>query len=180
MFFLNLSLFTEILLSPVFSHHRCSPLQLLGALPEAPTASTVTGLQSEGWKALGLSSTPPNTLTSSLSSAPSDSFPPSSTHTSSWSHLLENSERSFHLLSPLSLHLLLRSPCPSPTSTSSCFQEAQNPVSSADSGCALLTRPTSLPSAPESAPWQTEWMPPKTQAPLSQPALSPKFLHSKR
>uniref|UniRef100_A0AAV2KM89 C2 NT-type domain-containing protein n=1 Tax=Knipowitschia caucasica TaxID=637954 RepID=A0AAV2KM89_KNICA len=51
-------------------------------------------------------------------------------------------------------------------------------VSSADSGCALLTRPTSLPSAPESAPWQTEWMPPKTQAPLSQPALSPKFLHS--
>uniref|UniRef100_A0AAV2KLD0 EH domain-binding protein 1-like protein 1 n=1 Tax=Knipowitschia caucasica TaxID=637954 RepID=A0AAV2KLD0_KNICA len=82
----------QILLSPVFSHHRCSPLQLLGALPEAPTASTVTGLQSEGWKALGLSSTPPNTLTSSLSSAPSDSFPPSSTHTSSWSHLLENSE----------------------------------------------------------------------------------------
>ncbi|XP_042256474.1 mucin-17 isoform X4 [Thunnus maccoyii] len=40
-----------------------------------------------------------------------------------------------------------------------------------------LTRPTSLPSAPETASWLSEWRPPKSQAPLVQPALSPKFLH---
>ncbi|KAI9545750.1 hypothetical protein NQZ68_033882 [Dissostichus eleginoides] len=40
-----------------------------------------------------------------------------------------------------------------------------------------LTRPTSLPSAPETASWQSEWRPPKSQAPLAQPAISPKFLH---
>ncbi|XP_019726652.1 uncharacterized protein ehbp1l1a isoform X11 [Hippocampus comes] len=40
-----------------------------------------------------------------------------------------------------------------------------------------LTRPTSLPSAPETASWQSEWRPPKCQAPLAQPALSPNFLH---
>ncbi|XP_061620472.1 EH domain-binding protein 1-like protein 1 isoform X15 [Phyllopteryx taeniolatus] len=39
------------------------------------------------------------------------------------------------------------------------------------------TRPTSLPSAPETASWQTEWRPPKCQVPLAQPALSPEFLH---
>ncbi|XP_033961379.1 EH domain-binding protein 1 isoform X2 [Pseudochaenichthys georgianus] len=40
-----------------------------------------------------------------------------------------------------------------------------------------LTRPTSLPSAPETASWQSEWRPPKSQAPLAQLAISPKFLH---
>ncbi|XP_061142490.1 uncharacterized protein LOC133159455 isoform X6 [Syngnathus typhle] len=40
-----------------------------------------------------------------------------------------------------------------------------------------LTRPTSLPSAPETASWQSEWRPPKFQAPLAQTALSPDFLH---
>ncbi|XP_074479953.1 EH domain-binding protein 1-like protein 1 isoform X3 [Sebastes fasciatus] len=40
-----------------------------------------------------------------------------------------------------------------------------------------LTRPTSLPSGPETASWQSEWRPPKSQAPLAQPAYSPKFLH---
>ncbi|XP_035485634.2 EH domain-binding protein 1-like protein 1 isoform X12 [Scophthalmus maximus] len=40
-----------------------------------------------------------------------------------------------------------------------------------------LTRPTSLPSAPETAPWQSEWRPPISQAPLAQKTLSPKFLH---
>ncbi|XP_070711096.1 EH domain-binding protein 1-like protein 1 [Pempheris klunzingeri] len=45
-----------------------------------------------------------------------------------------------------------------------------------ESGSAL-TRPTSLPSAPETASWQSEWRPPKSQAPLAQPGLSPKFLH---
>ncbi|KAM3589921.1 uncharacterized protein V6R79_000033 [Siganus canaliculatus] len=40
-----------------------------------------------------------------------------------------------------------------------------------------LTRPTSLPSAPETVSWQSEWKPPKSHTPLAQPALSPKFLH---
>ncbi|XP_037333990.2 EH domain-binding protein 1-like protein 1 isoform X12 [Pungitius pungitius] len=39
-----------------------------------------------------------------------------------------------------------------------------------------LTRPSSLPSAPETAPWQSEWRPAKSYAPLAQPACSPKFL----
>ncbi|XP_030579056.1 EH domain-binding protein 1-like protein 1 isoform X1 [Archocentrus centrarchus] len=34
-------------------------------------------------------------------------------------------------------------------------------------------RPTSLPFSPETAPWQTEWRPPKSQVPLAQPAYSP-------
>ncbi|XP_053715020.1 EH domain-binding protein 1-like protein 1 isoform X10 [Synchiropus splendidus] len=45
-----------------------------------------------------------------------------------------------------------------------------------DSG-ASFTRPTSLPSAPDAASWQSEWRPPKCPAPLSQSALSPKSLH---
>ncbi|XP_017282522.1 uncharacterized protein ehbp1l1a isoform X2 [Kryptolebias marmoratus] len=50
------------------------------------------------------------------------------------------------------------------------------PLSAGDLGSALTT-PSSLPSAPERASWQIEWRPPKSQAPLAQPALSPKFLH---
>nr|XP_019955747.1 PREDICTED: EH domain-binding protein 1-like protein 1 isoform X8 [Paralichthys olivaceus] len=50
------------------------------------------------------------------------------------------------------------------------------PTSGGAAGSAL-TRPTSLPSAPETAPWQSEWRPPKSQAPLAQKNLSPKFLH---
>ncbi|XP_069564180.1 uncharacterized protein ehbp1l1a isoform X7 [Brachyistius frenatus] len=49
-------------------------------------------------------------------------------------------------------------------------------ISAQESGSAR-TRPTSLPSAPDTASWQTEWRPPKSQAPLAQPAHSPKFLH---
>ncbi|KAM6894491.1 uncharacterized protein ehbp1l1a isoform 9-T9 [Lycodopsis pacificus] len=49
--------------------------------------------------------------------------------------------------------------------------------SSAGEPGSALTRPTSLPSAPETASWQSEWRPPKSQAPLAQPAYSPKFLH---
>ncbi|XP_008283394.1 uncharacterized protein ehbp1l1a isoform X2 [Stegastes partitus] len=55
-------------------------------------------------------------------------------------------------------------------------QRKARPTSVGEPGSAL-TRPTSLPSAPETASWQTEWRPPKSQAPLAQPALSPKFLH---
>ncbi|XP_014829654.1 PREDICTED: EH domain-binding protein 1-like protein 1 isoform X4 [Poecilia mexicana] len=54
-------------------------------------------------------------------------------------------------------------------------QPKDRPTSMVELGC-TLTKPTSLPSAPERASWQTEWKPPKFQAPLAQPALSPKFL----
>ncbi|KAG7495850.1 hypothetical protein JOB18_006471 [Solea senegalensis] len=50
------------------------------------------------------------------------------------------------------------------------------PTSLGDPG-STLTRPTSLPTAPETAPWQSEWRPPKSQAPLAQTKFSPKFLH---
>ncbi|XP_061815344.1 EH domain-binding protein 1 isoform X8 [Nerophis lumbriciformis] len=40
-----------------------------------------------------------------------------------------------------------------------------------------LTRPSSLPSASDTASWQSEWRPPKCHTPLGQPTLSPKFLH---
>ncbi|KAM8898678.1 uncharacterized protein ehbp1l1a isoform 3-T3 [Spinachia spinachia] len=40
-----------------------------------------------------------------------------------------------------------------------------------------LTRPSSLPSAPETASWQSEWRPVKSHAPLAQPACPLKFLH---
>ncbi|XP_026209115.1 nascent polypeptide-associated complex subunit alpha, muscle-specific form-like isoform X11 [Anabas testudineus] len=44
-------------------------------------------------------------------------------------------------------------------------------------GHSTLTRPTSLPSAPDTASWQSEWRPPKSKAPLAQPKFSPTFLH---
>ncbi|XP_036967841.1 uncharacterized protein ehbp1l1a isoform X2 [Acanthopagrus latus] len=50
-------------------------------------------------------------------------------------------------------------------------------LSSVGEAGSVLTRPTSLPSAPETVSWQSEWRPPKSQAPLAQPALSPKLLH---
>ncbi|XP_061921001.1 EH domain-binding protein 1-like protein 1 isoform X11 [Entelurus aequoreus] len=40
-----------------------------------------------------------------------------------------------------------------------------------------LTRPSSLPSASDTASWQSEWRPPKCHTPLGQPTRSPKFLH---
>ncbi|XP_054914715.1 EH domain-binding protein 1-like protein 1 isoform X4 [Poeciliopsis prolifica] len=54
-------------------------------------------------------------------------------------------------------------------------QPKDRPTSMVELGCTLI-KPTSLPSAGERASWQTEWKPPKFQAPLAQPALSPKFL----
>ncbi|XP_041841349.1 uncharacterized protein LOC121639857 isoform X2 [Melanotaenia boesemani] len=129
--------------------------------------------------------------TSSLSSSSDPSFHPPTFSDSSQTALLRS-------LPPTSL--APRQPKPRPTSLGGL-------------GCAL-TRPTSLPSAPERgkgiccspgsifhsilflllhlywtfcpptpfscsffpASWQTEWRPPKSQAPLSQPALSPKSL----
>ncbi|XP_028284695.1 uncharacterized protein ehbp1l1a isoform X5 [Parambassis ranga] len=71
---------------------------------------------------------------------------------------------------PFSSFPFIPPPPPAPRQTKA------RPTSVAEPGSSL-TRPTSLPSAPETASWQTEWRPPKSQAPLAQPALSPKFLH---
>ncbi|XP_078132064.1 EH domain-binding protein 1-like protein 1 isoform X16 [Sander vitreus] len=57
-----------------------------------------------------------------------------------------------------------------------CRQPRARLTSVGEPGSAL-TRPTSLPSAPETASWQSEWRPPESQAPLAQPAHSPRFLH---
>ncbi|XP_074555262.1 EH domain-binding protein 1 isoform X4 [Halichoeres trimaculatus] len=114
--------------------------------------------------------------TSSLSSAPSDpSLHPSSVFESSqtaWSpHSVPSSSSvSTSSSAPLSSFPLLPPPPPA------LRQPKSRPLSVGESGSAL-TRPTSLPSAPETASWQSEWRPPKSQAPLAQPALSPKFLH---
>ncbi|XP_018550771.2 EH domain-binding protein 1, partial [Lates calcarifer] len=71
---------------------------------------------------------------------------------------------------PLSSFLPIPPPPSAPRQPKTCPSSVGEPGSA-------LTKPTSLPSAPETAPWQSEWRPPKFQAPLAQPTLSPKFLH---
>ncbi|XP_029382771.1 EH domain-binding protein 1-like protein 1 isoform X15 [Echeneis naucrates] len=71
---------------------------------------------------------------------------------------------------PLSSFPPLLPPPPAPT------QSKIQPIHVGQLSSAL-TRPTSLPTAPETASWQSEWRPPKSQAPLAQTGLSPKFLH---
>ncbi|XP_055085243.1 EH domain-binding protein 1-like protein 1 isoform X10 [Periophthalmus magnuspinnatus] len=155
------------------------------AAPRRPHSFHCDWSPAEGWEALGLSSsTPPKTLlSSSLSSAPFDP----SLHPPTFSQCPQTAGPTcWRTQSVPSISSL----CPPPSSSAA--PSVNIPVlppppavskkpksrgsSVGDTGCAL-TRPTSLPSAPESAPWQTEWMPPKSQAPLSQPGLSPKFLH---
>ncbi|XP_051799562.1 EH domain-binding protein 1-like protein 1 isoform X4 [Acanthochromis polyacanthus] len=85
-------------------------------------------------------------------------------------HVPSISSSSSSRSAPPSSFPLIRPPPPDPR------QRKARPTSVGEPGSAL-TRPTSLPSAPETASWQSEWRPPKSQAPLAQPALSPKFLH---
>ncbi|XP_027894315.1 EH domain-binding protein 1 isoform X9 [Xiphophorus couchianus] len=87
---------------------------------------------------------------------------------------LSSSDPSPHLpaFSDRSQAVPLRTSPPMPPTSR---QPKDRPTSMVELGC-TLTKPTSLPSARERASWQTEWMPPKFQAPLAQPALSPKFL----
>ncbi|XP_034019998.1 EH domain-binding protein 1-like protein 1 [Thalassophryne amazonica] len=77
-------------------------------------------------------------------------------------------------------------PSSSPFSTSSAppssfpppVLQRKTPFTSVVEPSSALTRPTSLPYASETgaASWQSEWRPPKSQAPLVQPTLSPEFL----
>ncbi|XP_072315175.1 uncharacterized protein ehbp1l1a isoform X3 [Eucyclogobius newberryi] len=153
--------------------------------PQRPHSFHCDWSPAEDWEVLGLSSsTPPKTLLcSSLSTAPSDpslrlptfSQPPQTANPTSWRTQSVPSIAS--LCSPPSSSSVPPVNIPHLPPPPAVLKKPKTQGSSVgDTRCAL-TRPTSLPSAPESAPWQTEWMPPKSQAPLSQPGLSPKFLH---
>ncbi|XP_068444225.1 EH domain-binding protein 1-like protein 1 [Clinocottus analis] len=126
------------------------------------------------------------TSTSSLSSSPSDPSLRSPTFTdtsqtacpSAWrAQGFPSSTPSFSSSSSScssSAPLSSIPPIPPPPAAS---RQPKARISSAVELGSALTRPTSLPSAPETASWQSEWRPPKSQAPLAQPACSPKFLH---
>nr|XP_046236312.1 uncharacterized protein ehbp1l1a isoform X3 [Scatophagus argus] len=112
--------------------------------------------------------------TSSLSSSPSDpSLPPPTSVCSSAGKAQSVPSSSSTPSSSSSSAPLSFFPPPLPSAS---IQPISHLTSVREPGSALI-RPTSLPSAPETASWQSEWRPPKFQAPLAQPVLSPKFLH---
>ncbi|XP_047435573.1 EH domain-binding protein 1-like protein 1 [Mugil cephalus] len=154
--------------------------------PQRPTSFHCVPSHTEAPSAF----TPSKALsTSSLSSSPSD---PSLHHHASFSatsqpacpttywktksvpslSYVSSSSSSSSSAPPSSFHPL--SPPPPPALGGHPLTPVPTPL--AQSGSALM-RPTSLPSAPETASWQTEWRPPKSQAPLAQPDLSPEFLY---
>ncbi|XP_034412582.1 EH domain-binding protein 1-like protein 1 isoform X10 [Cyclopterus lumpus] len=123
------------------------------------------------------------TSTSSLSSSPSDPSlrTPTSSDTSQTACLSAWRAQGFPSSAPSSSSSSSSSaplssipPLPPPPGAP---RQPKARLSSVGELCSALTRPTSLPSAPETASWQSEWRPPKSQAPLAQPACSPKFLH---
>ncbi|XP_071334282.1 uncharacterized protein ehbp1l1a isoform X4 [Trachinotus anak] len=149
--------------------------------PRRPHSFHCDSHPAEGLEALVFPTfTPPEALsTSSLSPSLSDQplHPPTFSDTSQtacagvWR---AKSVPSFSSVSssssaPLSSFPSIPPPPPAPR------QPKTRPTSVGESGSAL-TRPTSLPSAPETASWQSEWRPLKSQAPLAQTTLSPKFL----
>ncbi|XP_039996531.1 EH domain-binding protein 1-like protein 1 isoform X4 [Xiphias gladius] len=150
--------------------------------PRRPHSFHSDSYPAEGLEAQVFSTfTPPEALsTSSLFSSPFDQVlhPPAFSDTSQtacpgvWR---AQSVPSFSSVSsspsaPFSSFPLKPPPPPAPRKSKT------RPTSLREPGSAL-TRPTNLPSAPETASWQSEWRPPKSQAPLAQAALSPKFLH---
>ncbi|CAI5677501.1 unnamed protein product [Oreochromis niloticus] len=92
----------------------------------------------------------------------------------------EQSGPSFSSVSSSSSSALLSSfPIPPPRpalKACSTSEKLAPPLLESDMGSAHI-RPTSLPFSPESASWQTEWRPPKSQVPLAQLAHSPTSLH---
>ncbi|CAJ1086494.1 uncharacterized protein ehbp1l1a isoform X1 [Xyrichtys novacula] len=149
-----------------------------GSAPRRPHSFHCDSSPAEASEATAFSSFIPSSSskalsTSSLSSAPSDpSLHPPTVFDSSqtaWS-VPSSSSVSSSSSAPLSTFPLIPPPPPA------LRPPKPRPSSMGESGSAL-TRPTSLPSAPETASWQSEWRPPKSQAPLAQPGLSPKFLH---
>ncbi|XP_039894638.1 EH domain-binding protein 1-like protein 1 isoform X4 [Simochromis diagramma] len=92
----------------------------------------------------------------------------------------EQSGPSFSSVSSSSSSALLSSfPIPPPRpalKACSTSEKLAPPLLESDMGSAHI-KPTSLPFSPESASWQTEWRPPKSQVPLAQLAHSPTSLH---
>ncbi|XP_034712563.1 uncharacterized protein ehbp1l1a isoform X9 [Etheostoma cragini] len=143
------------------------PLQL----GKGPIASTVSPLQLRAWR-LSL----PSTLLKPSPTLPSPLYPLIHLSILSPSLILHNQPVSVPSFSSLSPSFSSSAPLgsffsmPPPPLPKSRLMSVGQPGSA-------LTRPTSLPSAPETASWQSEWRPPKSQAPLAQPAHSPRFLH---
>uniref|UniRef100_A0A3Q3FXU1 C2 NT-type domain-containing protein n=1 Tax=Labrus bergylta TaxID=56723 RepID=A0A3Q3FXU1_9LABR len=146
--------------------------------PRRPHSFHCDSSPAEALEATAFSSITPSSKalsSSSLSSAPSDPslfpLPVFDTSQTAWSaqSMPSSSSVSSSSSAPLSTFALL--PPPPPT-----LRQPKTRLSSAGESGSVLTRPTSLPSAPETASWQNEWRPPKSQAPLAQPVHSPKFL----
>ncbi|XP_044041123.1 uncharacterized protein ehbp1l1a isoform X12 [Siniperca chuatsi] len=141
-------------------------------------SSPAEGLETQAFSIF----TPSKALsTSSLSSSPSDPslHPPAffdASQTACPSAWRAQSVSSFYSVPSSSFSAPLNSFPPIPPPPPASRQPKARLTSVVEPGSAL-TRPASLPSAPETASWQSEWRPPKSQAPLAQPALSPKFLH---
>ncbi|XP_055361471.1 uncharacterized protein ehbp1l1a isoform X8 [Betta splendens] len=114
--------------------------------------------------------TPPRSLsTSSLSSSESYLHPPA---------FSETSRTDFS--SAASSHNVPSSSSTAPSSSSAPSNSFPPPPPSLlrqHKAHLSLTRPTSLPSASDTASWQSEWRSPKSKTPLAQPELSPTFLH---
>ncbi|XP_060887489.1 uncharacterized protein ehbp1l1a isoform X7 [Labrus mixtus] len=149
-----------------------------GSAPRRPHSFHCDSSPAEALEATAFSSITPSSKalsSSSLSSAPSDPslfpLPVFDTSQTAWSaqSMPSSSSVSSSSSAPLSTFALL--PPPPPT-----LRQPKTRLSSAGESGSVLTRPTSLPSAPETASWQSEWRPPKSQAPLAQPVRSPKFL----
>ncbi|KAM6960311.1 EH domain-binding protein 1-like protein 1 [Tautogolabrus adspersus] len=150
-----------------------------GSAPRRPHSFHCDSSPAEALEATAFSSITPSSKalsSSSLSSAPSDPslypLPVCDTSQTAWSaqSVPSSSSVSSSSSAPLSTFALL--PPPPPT-----LRKPKTRLPSAGESGSVLTRPTSLPSAPETASWQSEWRPPKSQAPLAQPVRSPKFLH---
>ncbi|XP_040887355.1 EH domain-binding protein 1-like protein 1 isoform X7 [Toxotes jaculatrix] len=154
-----------------------------GSVPRRPHSFHSDSSPAEGSEAQVFSTfTPPEGLSlPSLSSSSSNqsSHPPAFPDTSQTARLSVWRTQSVPSMScvpsPPSAPFSSVPPIPPPPSAPR--QPKTHPTHSVGEPGSGLTRPTSLPSAPETASWQSEWRPPKSQAPLAQTTLSPKFLH---
>nr|XP_043877256.1 uncharacterized protein ehbp1l1a isoform X1 [Solea senegalensis] len=157
----------------------------VGSAPRRPHSFHSDSCPAEGFEMKVLSTfAPPEVLpVPSQSTSPSDRslHPPSFSHTSQTAQPNMWRAQSVPSVSSVSSASSSSSLPPSsfsvvPPPPSAPRQPIICPTSLGDPG-STLTRPTSLPTAPETAPWQSEWRPPKSQAPLAQTKFSPKFLH---
>uniref|UniRef100_UPI0037E90D70 atrophin-1-like n=1 Tax=Semicossyphus pulcher TaxID=241346 RepID=UPI0037E90D70 len=144
-----------------------------GSAPRRPHSFHCDSSPAQALEATVFSSFTPSKALSTSSLSPDPSLHPASlfdTSQTAWSAQPVPSSSSSSSSAPLTSFPIIPPPPPA-------LRPPRARLPSGGESGSALTRPTSLPSAPETASWQTEWRPPKSQAPLSQPALSPKFLH---